>query len=147
MQLRPYRPSDLSRLYDIDQACFPPGISYTRQELMRFIRQPKSWTWVAEEEGDILGFAIASEEPQKGGHVITLDVEQARRRSGVGTALMDAAEAWARRKGLQLMYLETGEENHAAQHFYLRRGYVKVDELTDYYARGKSAWLMIKWFS
>jgi ribosomal protein S18 acetylase RimI-like enzyme len=113
---------------------------------MRFIRQPKSWTWVAEEEGHTVGFAIASEEPQRVGHVITLDVDQARRRSGIGTALMDAAEAWARRKCLQLMYLETGEENRAAQHFYLGRGYVKVDELTDYYAGGKSAWLMIKWF-
>lgn len=147
MRLRPYRALDLDRLYEIDQACFPPGISYSKRELRRFVRHSQSRTWVAEEGGQIVGFAMANEEPRGVSHVITLDVDQAHRRAGVGTALMEAAEDWARSKGIQLMYLETGEENHAAQDFYFQRGYVKVDEIADYYAPGKSAWLMLKWFA
>ena len=49
MRLRPFRPDDLQTLYEIDQLCFVPGISYTREELTAFIGHRHSQTWVAEE--------------------------------------------------------------------------------------------------
>src|SRR5437867_1438334 len=41
MRVRPYRRSDLPKLHEIDQTCFPPGISYSRDELGRFIHPGK----------------------------------------------------------------------------------------------------------
>jgi [ribosomal protein S18]-alanine N-acetyltransferase len=145
--LRAYRPSDLDRLYEIDQACFPPGISYSKRELKRFIELPRSRTWVAEVEREIAGFVVLGEEPQRVGHVITLDVTAARRRARVGSALMEAAEEGARRRGLRLIYLETAETNRPAQIFYTARGYVKVQEVEDYYVPGLAAWVMVLWLS
>lgn len=145
MTLRDFKPSDLQTLFKIDQACFPPGVSYSTRELNRFITFPKSRTWVAEDTGKIVGFLIFGREPQRVGHIITIDVVKSRRRSGVGTALMDAAEAWAAREKLRLIYLETAEDNHAAQVFYMTRGYAKVDEVEKYYSDGKAAWVMVKW--
>jgi [ribosomal protein S18]-alanine N-acetyltransferase len=145
MMLRDFKPSDLQTLYKIDRACFPPGVSYSTRELNRFISFPKSRTWVAEETGTIVGFLIMGREPQRVGHIITIDVVESQRRSGVGTALMDAAEAWAEREKLRLIYLETAEDNRAAQVFYIARGYVKVDEVEKYYSDGKTAWVMVKW--
>lgn len=145
MILRAFKPSDLPTLTEIDRKCFPPGVSYSQRELTRFISHRHSHAWVAENEGEIAGFLIASREPQKVGHIITIDVRENHRRTGLGTALMDAAEVWARRAGLKLIYLETAEDNSAAQNFYTGRGYAKVDEVPKYYPNGQTAWVMVKW--
>jgi ribosomal protein S18 acetylase RimI-like enzyme len=47
--LRKLRPRDFEVLWDIDQKCFPPGISYSRQELSDYIRRWSAFTVVAEE--------------------------------------------------------------------------------------------------
>lgn len=145
MQLRPFRPSDLQTLYEIDQACFAPGISYSKRELEGFIRHRESMTWVAEEGKEAVGFLIANRHPTiLLGRVITLDVVEAWRRRGVGNALMDAAEEWARRREFISLSLETAENNLTAQAFYERRGYVKYDKLDHYYPDGTAAFTMIK---
>jgi ribosomal-protein-alanine N-acetyltransferase len=145
MEIRPFTPTEIDALYKIDQECFPPGISYTRNELARFIQHKLSKTWVARSTGQIVGFVILGQEPRKVGHIVTIDVIQTSRGAGVGTALMNTAESWARSKGLHLIYLETGEDNQAAQSFYVARGYAKVEEIPDYYSTGQTAWVMVKW--
>lgn len=145
MQLRSYRPSDLDTLHQIDQGCFPPSVSYSLEEIADFIGQPGSETWIAEESGQIVGFLIADRQPQRVGHIITVDVVEKWRRRGVGSLLMDAAEEWARRERLRLIYLETSEHNLAAQQFYIQRGYAKDRVIERYYGNGDAAWIMVKW--
>jgi len=144
MRLRPFHSDDLQTLYEIDQACFPPGISYSREELSDFISHRVSQTWVAEDAGEIAGFLIAHREPRKILHIVTIDVVKARRRAGVGSLLMDAAEQWAFDHGLRMVGLETAEDNLTAQEFYAARGYNKVGEIARYYADGTTAWVMVK---
>jgi len=144
MQLRSYRQSDLETLYRIDQACFPPGVSYLRSELAAFIRHRSSATWIAEENQEIIGFLIADRDGRGAAHIVTIDVAEVWRRHGIGKALMDAAEAWARRDGLRLIRLETAQSNLAAQAFYQARGYLKVGTIGGYYANGETAWVMVK---
>jgi [ribosomal protein S18]-alanine N-acetyltransferase len=145
MRLRAYRASDLETLYNIDQKCFAPGIAYGRGELRGFISPRSSRTWVAEGEGEIAGFLIAQREAKKAAHIVTIDVVEKWRRRRVGSLLMDAAEQWAREQQLLLVYLETAENNTAAQRFYEGRGYRKVDRVANYYSDGASAWVMLRW--
>jgi ribosomal-protein-alanine N-acetyltransferase len=145
MHLRAFRSEDLETLYQIDQACFAPGISYPREELNGFISQRQSRTWVAEESGEIVGFLIAERLAENVAHLVTIDVVDRWRRRRVGSLLMDAAEHWAREQELLFVYLETAENNTAAKHFYEARGYRKVDRVLSYYADGASAWVMLKW--
>ena len=145
MRLRSYRASDLDALHQIDQACFPPGVSYSREELAEFIGHQNSVTWVAEVEQEITGFLVAGREPQGVEHIITIDVVAGRRRRGVGSALMNAAEEWAARQQLRLIYLETAEDNAPAQAFYAGRGYEKLRMIDRYYSNGAAAWVMVKW--
>lgn len=142
--IRPFCPSDLDTLYMIDQTCFPRGIAYSHEELSGFIEQKGSKAWVAEAEKEIVGFIVAGREGRKIGHVITIDVMGRWRRRGIGSALMDTAEEWARGAGIEFFYLETAEENLLAQRFYEARGYQKVEQLPNYYGKGLSAWLMMK---
>jgi len=46
--IRPYRGADFDRLWEIDQACFPPGIAYSQMELSGFIMRRNAITIVAE---------------------------------------------------------------------------------------------------
>ncbi len=144
MRLRPFRPDDLQTLYEIDQACFAPEISYTQEELTAFIGHRHAQTWVAEEGDEITGFLIAQREPRRILHIVTIDVLKAWRRRRVGSVLMEAAEQWARDHGLRMIGLETAQDNFAAQKFYQARGYRKVDEIEHYYADGSTAWVMVK---
>lgn len=144
MRIRNYRPSDLQTLYKIDQACFPPGIAYPMSELVHFITQRGSRTWVAEAGDDIIGFLIATLEAEDTAHIVTIDVVASSRRKGVGRTLMDAAENWAKERRANILYLETAEDNLIAQRFYQARGYFKVEKIDGYYSSGGAAWVMAK---
>jgi ribosomal protein S18 acetylase RimI-like enzyme len=144
VSLRPFCPEDLEVLYQIDQACFPPGVSYSRQELAAFIAHRNSRTWVATAEERIVGFLVMSRAPQRVGQITTIDVAEPWRRRRVGTLLMDAAEDWAQRQRLRFVYLETAEDNLTAQAFYKSRGYVKLKRIARYYGNGAAAWVMVK---
>ncbi len=56
-------------------------------------------------------------------HVADLAVTDRARRMGVGTALMKAAESWARDLGLGLLSLDVWSTNENALWFYRRLGY------------------------
>ena len=142
--LRPFRGADLDTLTAIDQDCFPPGISYTRAELVGFMGQRNAKTWVAEAGEEIVGFVVAERQLRQVGHIITIDVIKSWRRRGVGARLMEAVEDWVRQQGLRLVHLETAADNLPAQRFYQARGYEQIETLKDYYARGLDAWLMAK---
>lgn len=62
-----------------------------------------------------------TDEPQAylGELAVREDVE----RQGVGGALLDAVEQWARERGLSWVALETGSRNTRAREFYARHGY------------------------
>ena len=57
------------------------------------------------------------------GHVADLAVTRDARRMGVGRALMQAGETWARERGLALLSLDVWSTNEPALEFYARLGY------------------------
>jgi ribosomal-protein-alanine N-acetyltransferase len=67
--LRNYRAADFDRLWQIDQLCFPQGISYTQMELSGFITQRNAITLVAD-FGELRyeqeNFNVASPQPGNG---------------------------------------------------------------------------------
>jgi ribosomal protein S18 acetylase RimI-like enzyme len=89
--IREFRREDFEALWAIDQKCFPPGISYSQVELLAYMRRPRSFTLVAEclpdgggcahTQGPI-GFIVA-EAGRTRGHIITIDVLEHARRSGM----------------------------------------------------------------
>ena len=61
--------------------------------------------------------------PRRRAHVEALVVDEAHRRAGVGSALMEAATAWARERGAVEVVLTVWAGNQAAESFYERLGY------------------------
>jgi ribosomal-protein-alanine N-acetyltransferase len=164
-QVREFRPSDFETLWSIDQACFPPGISYSRTELRTYMRRAGSFTLVAESAGagtskrrtmrrsndsaehngrDTAGFIVAESHHRATGHIITIDVLTPARRHGVGSLLLDAAEQRLRSGGCLAVELETAVDNVSALSFYKRHGYDIVRTFPRYYANGVDALVLEK---
>lgn len=131
--IREYRVSDFEALWNIDQTCFEPGISYTRRELAFFVEQNRAFTLVAEHAGKIVGFIVADRNRRNQGHVITIDVLPEARRSGVGSRLLSTAEGRLETLGCAAIFLETAVDNMAAIRFYKAHGYTVVNRIPEYY--------------
>ena len=148
-RLRPFEKADFDTLWRIDQACFDPQLAYSRPELAFYMRRPGSFTFVAEdiggdhETGFIVGFIVA-ETRRKVGHIITIDVVAAARRSGVGSLLLDAAENRLIRDGVATVALETPVNNEAAIRFYKKKGYFVEKTVAGYYSGQLDALVMTK---
>jgi ribosomal protein S18 acetylase RimI-like enzyme len=130
--LRAYQPDDFDALYKLDQSCFPRGIAYSKTTLRYFLALASAECLLAVEEGDIAGF-ILSEADGALAHIITLDVAEAHRRSGVGSLLLKAAEKNLTAQGVRTVFLETAVNNHAAVNFWSRHGYIQEGILKRYY--------------
>lgn len=143
--IRDYRQSDFPLLWEIDQQCFPPGISYSQPELLFYMRRPRAFTLVAELRGvdaTVIGFIVA--ESGRVGHIITIDVLQEFRRSGLGSQLMATAEERLRTEGCRSVILETAVDNAAALAFYKRHKYFLAKTMPRYYATGVDAFVLKK---
>ena len=118
------------------------------------MRRPGSFTLVAEGDSTdgaarrldgsrIVGFIVA-EKPRRTGHIITIDVIAEARRHGVGSALLDAAEARLREDGATAVELETAVNNEGAIRFYKQKGYFVEKAVRGYYSNHLDALVMSK---
>jgi ribosomal-protein-alanine N-acetyltransferase len=148
--IRDFRLDDFETLWHVDQECFSPGISYSRPELKFYIRRRGSFTLVAEkaaaepveDDARIVGFIVT--QTGRTGHIITIDVIAAARRSGVGSQLLEAAEDRLRTAGSKAVSLETAVDNLSALAFYKRHGYSVFETVPRYYSNGVDALRMKK---
>ena len=148
MQLRPFHHADMETLYRIDQACFVPGIAYSRTEMRHYLLHPMSFTVVAETEAKaIAGFCTGRlhvRESRLSGHIITIDVLPDARRHGVGRRLLQAVEEHFRAKAVISIRLEVAVDNQPAQTFYQAMGYASIGIIPGYYAGRLDAIVMEK---
>ncbi len=160
--IRDFRLDDFETLWRVDQECFSPGISYSRPELKFYIRRRGSFTLVAEAvaekaaeqspekapgelvkvDAKIAGFIVT--QTGRTGHIITIDVIAAARRSGVGSQLLRSAEDRLRTAGSKAVGLETAVDNLSALAFYKRHGYSVFETVPRYYSNGVDALRMKK---
>lgn len=136
-QLRDARPGDFNALYALDQACFAPGIAWSKAEMLYFLKHGSNFAIVAEGEGTaIAGFAIVGTFRRRGaamGRLITIDVHADARRKGLGNALMAAVEEKLRAAGATVIVLEVAVDNAPAQVFYERHGFIRTGRIPGYY--------------
>lgn len=143
LKLRPYEPEDFGVLYEIDQACYPPGIAYSKRTLRWFLRLPGAHCLVAAAGKDAIGFILGEIEGARA-HIITLDVLEPYRRNQVGSALIRAQEAHFAGQGVQHVELETATDNLPAIAFWQKHGYRTRGVLKRYYLGRVDAFRMEK---
>lgn len=85
---------------------------------------------VAEQHAAVVGYVYAGLEPQSWkelreacGFIHDVVVDERGRRSGVATALIEAAEEWLRARGAPRVVLWTAQQNEGAQRLFERLGF------------------------
>lgn len=114
--------------------------SAERRYLKAIRRHPDAAVFVAEENGGIIGrLSLSRDAHPASEHVADLGLMVARdhRRRGIGLALMDAAEAWARRVGVRKLELHVFPHNAAAIALYEKLGYEREGFRRRHYRRGE----------
>lgn len=146
-RLRDCRSADFETLYEIDQACYPRGIAYSRRMLRWYLSQHGALCVVAEDtnktDAAILGFIIADAHSAEC-YIVTIDVLAAHRRSGVGTALLQETERRLAKMGVRYIGLQTATNNQAGVAFWQRHGYRSSGVIRGYYLGRIDAYEMLK---
>jgi RimJ/RimL family protein N-acetyltransferase len=138
LNVRPAEPGDASRLVDLarevgaeEEGWLITGGEWRspgeERRYLRWLRHHSdAAVFVAEENGAIIGrLSIARDAHPASEHVADLGLMVARefRRRGVGTALMEEAEHWARDLGVRKLELHVFPHNEAAIALYKGLGY------------------------
>ena len=99
------------------------------------IADPAMGVWLAEREGDAVGYAVAgpcglphADVTAACGELKRIYVDQAARGEGLGGRLMETALAWLERDGPRRLWIGVWSENLGAQQLYERAGFRKVGE-------------------
>jgi ribosomal protein S18 acetylase RimI-like enzyme len=143
IRVRRYRPGDRDRVLLLaprlmegtapwrDPAGTLRAVEVAVRSAIDSFRVPGHAVFVAEADGDLVGFVTVSERisfaGQREGYVGWLAVRAGMERRGTGSTLMTIAEKWAVDLGLSCLSLETGAANHAARSLYWTLGYEEED--------------------
>jgi ribosomal protein S18 acetylase RimI-like enzyme len=135
--------SDLGSLFSLETDCFETlEERFTRRQVARLLKNPRALTFIAEREGQPLGWAIAlirRHRVGRSGRLYSLAVAPNARGAGVGRALAGAVLSALAEAGLERCFLEVRAENTPAIRLYEALGFTPIATLPDYYAAGRNA--------
>ena len=123
-------PEEMAALY---ARTFPQGRAWAADEIRALIAVPGGFV-VGAADGFALGRAVAGE-----AELITIAVDPARRRHGIGRRLLVAFAAEAAHRGATTAFLEVAADNAAALALYRANGWYETGRRRGYYARAGSA--------
>ena len=152
---RLYRPEDFPQLYAIEQACFEPPFRFGRGYMRQLVTISDGATWIAEEAGQMAGFAIVDwagdrahaltrESDRTIAYIQTVEVAAAQRNRGIASELLRRVEISASAAGAWGVWLHAAEQNAAAIRLYQAHGYRPEGREENYYAPGISALIFAK---
>jgi ribosomal-protein-alanine N-acetyltransferase len=142
---RLYTPEDFDPLYALEELCFNPPSRFGRRYMRLLVSRSNAATWIAEENGQITGFAIVEWSKSKvTAYIQTIEVAPEMRGRGVGRELLGRIESTARLAGAGLIWLHVEEANAAAVRLYEARGYRCEGRQEDYYPLGRAALIYLK---
>ncbi len=131
-------PEQAAEFAQIHAQAFPEP--WDEQAIAGMLAHPGSVAMMAMggEPRRIGGFILAQVAADEG-EILTIAVDPAWQRNGVGAKLVDGVKRAAQRAGAQSLFLEVAESNSAARRLYEKCGFAEAGRRKGYYARPGSA--------
>jgi len=109
--------------------------SHTPQAYAALLANPAYALWLAEDDGEPVGYAMAgpsglphADVGPDDGELKRLYVRADAQGGGTGAKLFEQALAWLEREGPRQLWISVWSENHGAQRFYARYGFAFAGE-------------------
>jgi mycothiol synthase len=115
----------LTEIESIDRDGEDTSEEYLRASLQQPNYRPDQDVWVAEANGELVGYAVALEQPSQRCTVYVV-VHPSRRRKGLGSQLLDLALQRARELGSKTILIYANERNTASNTFLQQSGFASV---------------------
>jgi ribosomal-protein-alanine acetyltransferase len=131
--IRPARLQDLDALVAIENRSFDID-RFSRRSLRYLLTKANAETFVYEEQGSVLAYAMLLFNTGTSlARLYSLAVDPELRGKGIGSELIEAAEASALGHDCSYLRLEVRRNNDTAIRLYEKRGYKRIGLLPDYY--------------
>lgn len=128
--VRPARSGDLPEILRIERASF--AVPWADRAFRAVMARPDASLLVAAADGEVVGYAALWREGPDA-ELGDLAVAEDRRRSGLGTTLVEAAAAEAGDRGADRIFLQVRQSNGAARALYRAAGFRTVGRKRGYY--------------
>ncbi|HID90944.1 TPA: ribosomal-protein-alanine N-acetyltransferase [Candidatus Bathyarchaeota archaeon] len=143
VKVRRFSPRDLDGVIEIERDSFK--YPYDRRVFAYYRFASPDGFLVAEVEGKVVGYVIASTPPlMSEGKLVSIAVDPSYRGAGIGGELMRRAIEHLREAGRKRVSLEVRESNVAAIKFYEGFGFRRERVIPRYYQDGENAIRMSK---
>ena len=139
-------PDAVTRLLDTVPDWF--GQPESNAEYINDARSMETWS-VLGDDGTVIGLALTAQHFPQSLEIHLMVVESAYHGQGIGTALIKAIEADAKRNGAKLLEVKTLAASHPdahysrTRHFYEKMGFVPLEE-TDLWGEDTPCLIMVK---
>jgi ribosomal protein S18 acetylase RimI-like enzyme len=139
INIREARPRDLDAIARLENGSFEAD-RVSRRSLREFLRAPHRPVIAATVNDELAGYAlVALRKGARAVRIYSLAVDARFARRGVGRALLEAAEVYARRHRRATLTLEVRYDNASAIALYESCGFRPFGEHAHYYADGATA--------
>ena len=139
MMIQPAALEDLDAIEALEAAAFT-GDRLSRRSLRSFVKAEHRPLIVARFGATVAGYALISKRRDgRTARIYSLAVDPAQGRRGVGRALLQACERYARAHGCDALRLEVRYDNSAAIALYEKMGYRDFGRHERYYEDGATA--------
>lgn len=139
LYIRDARLEDLDAIFNIEETSFSDP--YPKGLLKAFFYLPGVYI-VASSKEAVIGYAIGIIRYEKLGHIVSVAVNESRRRKGVGQRLMEEIIGRLCSMGIKRIRIEVRESNLPAIKLYSKLGFMEEGKIKKYYSDGESAILM-----
>lgn len=134
--LEPVRAEDAAALAAVHARAFEAG--WSAADIGELLAAPGGFGLAVREAGEVGGFVLARSIAGEA-EILTLAVDPAARRRGLGRGLLEAAAAAALASGAETLFLEVAADNAAAIALYQAAGFIRVGARPGYYQRADRA--------
>jgi ribosomal-protein-alanine N-acetyltransferase len=150
--IKAFKPIDLEQVVNINRKCLPEN--YSSPFFMDLLKQFPKTSLVAEENGEVVGYAICRIETEtsnfrlsgnkKKGHIISIAILPDHRRQGIGYALVREIMRAMKFYKAETCFLEVRKSNTPAINLYKKMGFKIVNTIRNYYIDGEGCYKMMR---